>query len=126
MLAPVGTLLGVGLAWGAVAWADPGDGGASWCPFRTLTGLDGPFCGATRACAALGRGDLVGALDHNAYLVLVVLPLALVGWVVWARRAWRGEPFPLVATRLVLALMGLTAVWWVLRLAVPWLGSAAG
>ena len=53
--------------------------GPTPCPWRTLTGLDCPFCGATRAAASLAHGDVVGALDHNALFVLVILPLAVAG-----------------------------------------------
>ncbi len=64
------------------------------CPLRTLTGLDCPFCGATRATHALLRADLATAADFNALYVaaLPVAVLALVAWVargrwpVWTRR----------------------------------------
>jgi hypothetical protein len=107
----------------AVASLDLDSSGPSFCPLRTLTGLDCPFCGSTRAAGALARGEVVPALDHNALFVLVILPLAVLAWVVWVRRAWRGQRFPDVPTRLVVGLMALTGAWWVLRLAVPWLGS---
>ena len=86
--------------------------------------MDCPFCGSTRAASDLARGDLIGALDHNALFVLVMLPLAVLAWWVWAVRSWRGartghgQPD-------VLVLMAVTPGWWVLRLAVPWLGSTA-
>jgi hypothetical protein len=124
--APVAVVAGVGVAWLAVASLGLADNGPTPCPWRTLTGLDCPFCGATRAAASLARGDIVMALDHNALFVLVILPLALVAWGVWAARAWRGLPSPVIANRTVLVLMAVTAGWWVLRLAVPWLGSTAG
>jgi hypothetical protein len=121
---PAAALLGVAVSWAAVALVDPGDGGASLCPWRTLTGLDCPFCGATRAAASLARGDVVEALDHNALLVLVVLPLAAIAWVRWTRRSWQGRATP-VTNRSVAVLGAITLAWWILRWAVPWLGSAA-
>lgn len=61
------------------------------CPLRALTGLDCPLCGATRATAALVRGDVVGALDHNALYVLglPVVGLVVLVWLVRGRLpAW--------------------------------------
>ena len=123
---PAAVLLGVAAAWAAVAVLRPGDAGPTPCPWRTLTGLDCPFCGATRAAASLAHGDLTAALDHNAFFVLVILPLSLLAWQVWARRSWSGAPPPTVTNRLVAVLMAITLGWWILRLAVPWLGSTAG
>jgi hypothetical protein len=125
MTGPLGTLATVGAAWAVVALLRPGDAGPTPCPWRTLTGLDCPFCGSTRAAATLASGDVIGALDHNALFVLGILPLAAVAWLVWAGRAWRGTPTPIVSNRMVVVLMGLTLAWWALRLAVPWLGSSA-
>ncbi len=125
MLGPAAVLAGVGVAWLTAAALGLGDNGPTPCPWRTLTGLDCPFCGATRAAASLAHGDVIGALDHNALFVLVILPLAVLAWGVWAARSWRGTPTPVIANRTVLILMGITAGWWVLRLAVPWLGSTA-
>ncbi|HSO04653.1 MAG TPA: DUF2752 domain-containing protein [Candidatus Limnocylindrales bacterium] len=126
MLAPAGVLAGVGVAWLTAAALRLGDSGPTPCPWRTLTGLDCPFCGATRAAASLAHGDVMTALDHNALFVLVILPLAVAAWGIWAARSWRGLPAPVIANRTVLVLMGITLGWWVLRLAVPWLGSTAG
>ncbi|HYN56630.1 MAG TPA: DUF2752 domain-containing protein [Motilibacterales bacterium] len=123
---PAAVLAGVSVAWLAVAALRPGDTGPTPCPWRLLTGLDCPFCGATRAAASLASGDLVTALDHNALFVMVILPLAVLAWGIWAARSWRGQPAPVIANRTVLILMAVTTGWWVLRLAVPWLGSTAG
>jgi Protein of unknown function (DUF2752) len=123
--APLAVAAGVGAAWLAAASLRLSDSGPTPCPWRMLTGLDCPFCGATRSAASLARGDVVAALDHNALFVLVILPLAVVAWGIWAARSWRGLPAPVIANRTVLVLMAVTAGWWVLRLAVPWLGSTA-
>jgi hypothetical protein len=122
---PVVVAAGVGAAWLTAASLRLSDSGATPCPWRALTGLDCPFCGATRAAASLARGDVVTALDHNALFVLVILPLSLVAWSVWVARSWRGQSVPVIANRTVLVLLAVTAGWWVLRLAVPWLGSTA-
>lgn len=63
------------------------------CPTKALTGLDCPGCGGLRATHALVTGDLVGALDQNAFVVLVVVPLVVVAWIAWLVRCWR-EPVP--------------------------------
>ena len=65
------------------------------CPLRAVTGLDCPFCGATRATFRLLRGDVVGALDLNALWVLA-LPVVIV---LLALR--RPLPLPVVAVVLV-------------------------
>ena len=62
---------------GAVAYvglADPGSGAALYppCPSRTLFGLDCPACGGLRGTHDLLNGDLVGALDHNPLLPLLL------------------------------------------------------
>jgi len=66
------------------------------CPLRALTGWDCPLCGGTRAVHALVHGDLAGALDHNV-LVTIAVPVALVLWLRWAWRRWRGADAGLVA-----------------------------
>ena len=71
------------------------------CPLRTLTGLDCPLCGATRATFSLLRGDLATALDFNA-LYVVLLPVLAVIVVLWFTRRRmpplvRARAFPWVA-----------------------------
>ncbi len=123
---PLATFAVVAVSWAAVAALRPGDAGPTPCPWRNLTGLDCPFCGSTRAAVALANGDVLAAVDHNALFVLGVLPLAFLAWGVWLVSAARGRATPIVSTRLVWVLVALTLGWWVLRLAVPWLGSSAG
>ena len=60
------------------------------CPTKAFTGLDCPGCGGLRSVHSLVHGDITGALDHNAFVVLVLVPLALVLWGRWLWRAWRG------------------------------------
>lgn len=123
LVAPVAALAGVTVAWAAVALVRPGDSGPSPCAFRTLTGLDCPFCGSTRAAACLASGDVVGALDHNALFVVGIVPLAALAWLLWVRRSWRGERMTPIPARWLIVLLAIAAVWWAIRLAVPWLGS---
>ncbi len=53
------------------------------CLLRTLTGLDCPFCGATRMAGALLHGDLAAAVQFNAPVLLagVVTAYLWTGWV---------------------------------------------
>ena len=85
------------------------------CPFRALTGLDCPGCGALRGTHDLMHGDVAGALDHNLLLAFV-LPGLLVAWVLWVRRAWTGRAIkhrvPRAAWFVVLALV---VAFWIAR-----------
>lgn len=101
----------------------PTDGGLILCPFKAITGWDCPFCGATRATAAVLHGDVVAALDHNAYHVVVLLPLLALAWLTWAAAAWAGRPFPELPNRWWQVLLGTLVAWWAFRLAVPWFHS---
>jgi hypothetical protein len=67
---------------GAIVPAD-GDTGL-FCPFRELTGLPCPLCGATRAFALAARGD-ARFLDYNAVWVVLAALLVVAGLVVLAR-----------------------------------------
>lgn len=81
-----------------------------------LTGWNCPGCGGLRAVHHLTDGDLVAAASSNLLVVLLV-PLAIAGWLVWARRAWRGGP-PLRlewSTPVAVAVLGLVLGFAVLR-----------
>ena len=112
------------------------------CPTKAFTGLDCPGCGGLRAVHSLMHGDITGALDHNAFVVLVVVPVALVLWGRWLWHAWKGPqpdaegvvgdhvdvPMPSVAVLWSMVVVGL--VFMVVRTiggvpAFAWLGSAA-
>ena len=125
LAAPVGALAGVAVTWAAVALIRPGDAGPTPCAFRSITGLDCPFCGSTRAAACLASGDVLGALDHNALFVVGILPVAVVAWLLWMLRAWRGDRPITIAPRVLVAALAVTGIWWAVRLVVPWLGSSA-
>jgi hypothetical protein len=60
------------------------------CPIRALSGVLCPGCGATRALAALVRGDLHAAMTQNLLVVLLV-PFAMVWVARWYWGAVRGE-----------------------------------
>jgi hypothetical protein len=78
-------LLALGCAPFAAGALVPADGDTGLiCPFRELTGLPCPLCGATRAFALAARGD-ARFLDYNAVWVLVAALLIVAGVVVLVR-----------------------------------------
>ncbi len=129
-----GALLAAGAAGClAVGLLDPSTAPFPACPWRALTGIDCPGCGATRALHALLRGDVATAVDHNVLLVALVV-VAAVGVVVAAtRRAARRPPLRVAdvpsGAGIAAALGGATivAAFWLLRVAGPesmrWLAS---
>lgn len=78
----------------ALHFRDPHDSG-SWggCPWLTLTGWYCPGCGGLRAVNDLTNGDLLGAASSNLVFVAMV-PVIVVWWLLWTRRAWSGRPAP--------------------------------
>ncbi len=112
------------------------------CPTKAISGLDCPGCGGLRAVHSVLHGDLRGALDHNALIVLVVLPVAVVLWGRWIWHAWKGPAstpegaasesvdVPMPSPALLWSVVVLSVVFMVVRNigAVPalaWLGSGA-
>ncbi|MFM8155096.1 MAG: DUF2752 domain-containing protein [Actinomycetes bacterium] len=131
LLAP---LLTGALTLGALGYlfaVDPNEPGHyPLCPAKALLGIDCPGCGCMRGLYALTHGDLAAAADHNLLLLLAV-PIALVLWVRWLMRAWRGVS-PAVSMRafrlrnrvMIIALVAILA-FGVVRNFVPYLDSAA-
>jgi len=103
------------------------------CPTKYLTGLDCPGCGGLRAVHSLMHGDVVGALDHNAMVVLLI-PVVVLLWARSLVRAWRGSPPPerdpwWTRPAVLWALVAAFAVFTVVRnihgvAAFAWLGSS--
>ncbi len=78
----------VGAATIALHLRDPHDSGSwGYCPWKLLTGLDCPGCGALRAVNDLTNGDLAGAASSNL-LFVAAIPVALALWLAWFRRSW--------------------------------------
>ena len=96
-----------------------------------ILGIDCPGCGLMRGCHDLVTGNVAGALDHNALLVVIV-PLLAVLWFRWLARSWRGER-PAVTYEqfrrrnviMIVAMVGVLA-FGVVRNLVPYLGSGIG
>lgn len=100
------------------------------CPTSALLGIDCPGCGCMRGLYALTHGDIAAAADHNL-LLLVAVPFALVLWVRWVMRAWRGvspavsmRTFRLRNRAMIIALVAILA-FGVVRNFVPYLGAGA-
>lgn len=92
-----GPLITAGLVGGltvALHFRDPHASG-SWgfCPWAALTGFYCPGCGGLRAVNDLTNGDIAGAASSNLVFVLMV-PVLVVLWLRWTRRAWSGAPEP--------------------------------
>ena len=113
----------------ASALLDP-TGGPRLCPFKAMTGLDCPLCGATRAAHQLFRGNVIAALDFNAVFV-VAAPLLI--WIAVAvLRQGLGDTavrLPSVRRPTVIALVAAVVTFTVIRnLGVApfdWLSSTA-
>jgi Protein of unknown function (DUF2752) len=108
------TVLGTGVllagALGYIGLVDPHkpDSIFPLCPFRLLTGLNCPGCGALRMIHDVLHGQIAAAINDNVVL-LVGIPL-LAGWVL-LRRRHRKLPLTLPAAAAVMVtLVGWTVV----------------
>jgi hypothetical protein len=117
--APLAVGLGALMASAYVGLVDPNTPGHyPLCPTKAFTGLDCPGCGGLRAVHSLMHGDIAGALDHNAFVVLVVLPAAIVLWARWLWRTWKGTDGDGGRAPADVALPSPVLVWSVVALAV--------
>lgn len=115
--AAVGAVAAAGCA--VLAAVDPGAPGRyPLCPFRWVTGLDCPGCGTLRAIHAVTNGQLTVAVDHNL-ITVALLPVLVVGWIVWVRRSWAGRPAPALPAAAGYGLAAVLTAFWVLR-NLPW------
>jgi len=132
LLAPLATLGGSAVVLGYLAAVDPNQPGHyPLCPTRALFGVDCPGCGLMRGTHDLVTGNVAGALDHNIFIA-VLAPLAVVLWVRWLLRSWRGiSPEVTYAqfrqrNRWLLAGLVVLLAFGVIRNFVPYLGSGIG
>lgn len=86
------------------------------CPWLALTGTYCPGCGGLRAVNDLTHGDLLGAASSNL-LFVGSLPFLAVWWLRSVVDGWRGRRGPVTdrTAYVVLAVLGLAAVFWVVR-----------
>jgi hypothetical protein len=132
LVAPVATAVGVILATGYIRAVDPNEPGHyPLCPTLALLGIDCPGCGGLRATHALANGDIITAIDHNAFFVAIV-PLLVGLWALWLYRAWTGvtpartPARDRVARAAPMIIVIIAMAFAVVRNFVPFLGSAAG
>lgn len=94
------------------------------CPLLLVTGMQCAACGVLRATHDLAHGDLAGAWALNPVWVVAV-PILVVLWLGWVRRAWRGEAArPVLRSPAVPVLTAaLLLVYSVLRNVVPALAA---
>jgi hypothetical protein len=78
------------------------------CPFRLLTGLNCPGCGALRMIHDVLHGHLVAAINDNV-AVLVGVPL-LAGWVLLRRRSGKLPLTLPAAAAVMITVIGWTVV----------------
>lgn len=101
------------------------------CPSQTFLGIDCPGCGGMRGTYDLLHGDVAGMLDHNI-LLIVAIPALLIGFGIWAYRAWTGRrPNPTPAqqaqrSRWMVTALIVVLAFGVVRNLVPYLGSGPG
>lgn len=117
LLAPAGVLAGVSAAVTYVATIDPNaSGNYPTCPLLWFSGAYCPGCGALRMTHALAHGDVPTAFGLNP-LLFILLPFFGYLWVRWVACTVRGEPMSsrLLAPKVVYVLLGVVAVYWVLR-----------
>lgn len=89
------------------------------CLFHLTTGLDCPFCGGSRMIGALLRGDVLAALDLNAFALLVLPPVILLALLGSAYqelgRTTRAWPSGALGHGLGYGILTMAFVWGVVR-----------
>ena len=86
------------------------------CPFRAMTGLPCPLCGATRAFTHVARGDSA-FLNYNAFWVLVAVALIVAGVVVLIKRRPFMDAFTRTPARAALTIALFGGAGWAYALA---------
>ena len=96
----------------------PGNHAFLPCPFKLMTGLDCPGCGATRATWAIVHGHPLRALGYNA-LWCVLVPLIAWAWAVEVRGRWATAHHPFRA-RWFAPVLAAVAVLFAVARNLPW------
>ncbi len=110
-------LIALGCAPFAAGALVPADGDIGLvCPFRAITGLPCPFCGATRAFAFAARGD-AGFTSYNAVWVAFAAVLILTGIVVLVARRSPVDALTRTTRRSMALIAVLAATGWAYALA---------
>lgn len=132
LVAPLATLAGTALGLTYLGIVDPNEAGHyPLCPTRALLGIDCPGCGLLRGTHDLVTGNLAGALDNNILLIAIV-PIAIIAWIAWFRRSWRGTRAAVTYEQfrrrngLMIVALAVALAFGVVRNLVPYLGSGIG
>lgn len=91
---------------------------AEWipkCPLKALTGLDCPGCGSQRMIHALLHGDMTGALEANAALLILLPLLIFMGGVEMWRTHWPRLHSVLFSTWMSIGLGAVIIFWFIWR-----------
>lgn len=124
-----GAYLGLFAAGAAALLVRPPDDGAyPVCPFLSLTGADCPLCGGMRATTDLLHGDVVGAVDHNL-LVALLLPISLLLATLLVLRPRAIGLLRRIPRKVVWgSLVAIFGIFWAIRLmpVLPGLSSSVG
>jgi len=101
-----------------VAVNDPSQARLWVCPFKEMTGLPCPGCGATRAAYQLMHGNVANAIGFNAVAVFIVFPLMLGAYIAWALPKFGGPTLiqPRMPNWLAWSLLVVLLFWWTVRL----------
>lgn len=122
--APVLAGAAVAVATALVATVDPHTPGQyGICPSVWLLGVYCPGCGALRATYDLAHLDVAGAWSMNPLWVLAV-PVVVLAWVAWLRRAWLGRRLGAMTTPMWVVPLAVVIGYAVLRnveALAPWL-----
>ena len=86
------------------------------CPFRAMTGLPCPTCGATRAFTHVARGD-AAFVNYNAFWVLVAVAMIVAGVAVAIKRRPIMDDLTRTPARAAVTLVMLGAAGWAYALA---------
>lgn len=95
--------------------ADPATDIMPRCVFNMLTGWKCPGCGSQRMIHALLHGDLTDAWHHNAFFILLIPLLLLLGFAEILRKRIPGFYRRLHSPNIIISLLGVTMLWWLLR-----------
>ncbi len=90
------------------------------CPFHSLTGVQCPGCGMTRACLATGRGDVAAAWHYHPFAFVLVgaaMPLALAPA---ATARFLSRYTQRRRNAFAIAVVAALILFWLFRLAVGW------
>ncbi len=85
------------------------------CPLKAMTGLQCPGCGSQRLLHALLHGDLQGAWQANALLLLSIPGIVFLGWLELRRERHPRLYARIYRTPFIIAVGVVLAGWGVIR-----------